>query len=121
MGYGEYFENVKGLGVLSTCDDKGNVDAAIYARPHVTEDGLIAFIMCEHLSYENIQKNSKAVYLFKEEGSGYKGKRIYLEKVKESDDQELIKKLERKKYGSSDSKKHLVYFKVTNERPLVGD
>jgi hypothetical protein len=31
----EYFENTRGTGVLSTADNEGKVDAAIYSRPHV--------------------------------------------------------------------------------------
>jgi len=39
MSISEYFENTKGTGVLATADSEGKVDAAIYARPHVMEDG----------------------------------------------------------------------------------
>ena len=35
----EYFDLKKGVGVLSTADDEGKVDAAIYARPHFMDDG----------------------------------------------------------------------------------
>jgi len=30
----DYFENTNGVGILSTADDKGKVNAAIYGRPH---------------------------------------------------------------------------------------
>ena len=35
----EFFENNRGNGVLSTADDQGRVNVAVYARPHVLEDG----------------------------------------------------------------------------------
>jgi hypothetical protein len=38
----DYFENTKGLGVLSTADNHGKVNSAIYSRPHVMEDGSLA-------------------------------------------------------------------------------
>ncbi len=38
MSLGEYFENVEGVGILSTADAEGNVDSAIYARPHVVDE-----------------------------------------------------------------------------------
>jgi hypothetical protein len=41
----EYFESKKGVGVMSTADLQGRVNAAIYARPHVMDDGTIAFII----------------------------------------------------------------------------
>ena len=43
----EYFENVKGRGVLATSDEKGMVDAAVYRTPHFMEDGTVAFIMAD--------------------------------------------------------------------------
>ena len=32
MKLDEYFENINGVGVLSTADDSGNVNAAIYGQ-----------------------------------------------------------------------------------------
>ena len=60
----EYFDTTKGLGILSTADSDGKVDAAIYARPHFMEDGTLAFIMRDRLSHHNLQSNPHAVYLF---------------------------------------------------------
>ncbi|NIS75592.1 MAG: pyridoxamine 5'-phosphate oxidase family protein, partial [Deltaproteobacteria bacterium] len=41
----EYFENTEGTGVLATADKDGRVDAAIYSRPHILDDGSAAFVM----------------------------------------------------------------------------
>ena len=41
----DYFENTAGTGVLSTADGSGKVDAAVYSRPHVLEDGCVAFFI----------------------------------------------------------------------------
>jgi hypothetical protein len=35
----EYFEKAKGYGVLATADAAGEVNAAVFARPHVMDDG----------------------------------------------------------------------------------
>ena len=51
MDHNDYFENTKGTGVLSTADDNGKVNAAIYARPHFLKDGTVAFIMRDRLSH----------------------------------------------------------------------
>ena len=124
MDLGTYFENTKGLGVLSTADSEGNVDSAIYARPHVMEDGTLALIMRDRLSHSNLQSNPKAAYLFLEEGSGYKGKRFFLTKVKEEQDAEKIASLSRKTYVNDDrvhqEAKFLVYFRIDKELPLIG-
>jgi hypothetical protein len=46
----DYFESVKGRGVLATADADGRVDAAIYATPHFIDDETIAFIMRDRLT-----------------------------------------------------------------------
>ncbi len=124
MDLGTYFENTKGLGVLSTADSEGNVDSAIYARPHVMDDGTVALIMRDRLSHSNLQSNPKAAYLFLEEGPGYKGKRFFLTKVKEEQDAEKIASLSRKTYVNDDrvhqEAKFLVYFRIDKELPLIG-
>ena len=42
MGLKEYFENTTGRGVLATADVDGNVDAAVYSRPHFIDETTIA-------------------------------------------------------------------------------
>ncbi len=124
MDLSTYFENTKGLGVLSTADSDGNVDSAIYARPHVMDDGTVALIMRDRLSHHNLQSNPKAAYLFMEEGPGYKGKRFFLTKVNEEQDAEKIASLSRKTYVGDDrvhqEAKFLVYFQIDKELPLIG-
>ena len=120
----DYFASKEGFGVLSTADAEGNVNSAIYARPHVMDDGLVAFIMRDRLSYKNITSNPRATYLFREDGPGYLGKRLYLAKVREEDDADLISSLSRRTYPSDTDRresKFLVYFKVERERSLVGN
>lgn len=124
MDLATYFENINGMGVLATSDLEGNVDVAIYARPHVIDNDTIAFSMLERLSYANIEANSKAAYLFIERGEGYTGKRLYLSKAGEETDPERVKELKRKhsKIFSPDQiNRHIVYFKVEKIRALVGD
>jgi len=124
MNLSGYFENTEGTGILATADSNGNVDIALYARPHAIDEQTVAFIMNEHLSYKNLTSNPKAAYLFLEEGTGYKGKRLYLTKIREDTNAELIDSMKRRKtekYNDSDSKKHLVYFRVDKIRVLIGE
>lgn len=121
----EYFENSKGVGVLSTADATGKVNAAIYGRPHVMDDQTVAFIAGDRLTHANLQANPSAVYLFKEEGV-YEGKRLYLTKIREEKDSPLIDEIRRRKYKDSDGKpesksKYLIFFKVDQALPLIGD
>ena len=70
MNLKEYFESKTGLGVLSTADSEGRVNSAVFARPHVLEDGKIAFIMGEKHTHSNLISNPNAAFLFKEDGKG---------------------------------------------------
>ncbi|UCD52013.1 MAG: pyridoxamine 5'-phosphate oxidase family protein [Phycisphaerales bacterium] len=120
----DYFENTEGTGVLGTADAQGNVDLAVYARPHVVDDETVAFVMSDRTSHANVTANPHAAYLFVEQGKGYKGKRLHLTKTGEETDPERVEAFRRESrkgrdYG--DKQAFLVYFKVDKTRPAVGD
>jgi hypothetical protein len=120
----EYFETTSGIGVLSTADAALRVDAAIYSRPHVMDDGTVAFIMREHLTHENLQSNPFAAYLFIEKSPGYKGLRLFLKKSREDANPELVASMTRRcldpEIDMQKGPKHLVYFAVEKILPLIG-
>jgi hypothetical protein len=124
MNVKEYFENNHGVGILSTADPDGKPNLAIYSRPHVIEDGSIAFIMLERLTHSNMQKNPHAAYLFIEaadQGGKMKGVRLYLTRLREEKNSEQLHSLRRVKYsGDADKIRYLVFFKITKVLPLVG-
>ena len=120
-----YFEETPGLGVLSTADESGIVNSAIYSRPHIMEDGSAAFIMLERLSHANLQSNPHAAFLFREKACGkekkYEGLRLHLTRTKEETDPEVIKDFCRRceeDYG--DKKRYLVTFNIDKVLPLIG-
>ncbi len=122
MSLKNYFESNRGVGVLSTADDNGKVDSAIYSRPHLIENGTVAWIMRDRLSHSNLQSNPYASFLFKEDGEGYRGKRLFLTKVGEEQNTERLQSLRRRKSAYNDGEdRFLVFFKVDKELPLVGD
>jgi hypothetical protein len=126
MSLKKYFESKKGIGVLSTADEKGKVNAALYSKPHIIDDKHVAFIMADRLTHANTTKNPRATYLFKEDGSGYKGKRLYLKRQSETEDQELIASTCKIEYAGRIceprylKKTFLVNFKVESVLPLLG-
>jgi hypothetical protein len=121
MDLKQYFETTKGVGVLATANGDGKVDAAVYARPHFSEDGTLAVIMRDRLSHLNLQSNPHATYLFIENGPGYKGKRLFLKKVREEQDTELLESLRRRQYiDEKEESKFLVFFELNKELPLIG-
>ncbi len=121
MNLRNYFESVKGRGVLATADAEGRVDAAIYATPHFIDDNTLAFIMRDRLTHHNLQSNPYAAYLFMEAGEKFAGKRLFLKKTREEQDSELLYAIRRKQYKDDESEsKFLVFFQVDKILPLIG-
>jgi hypothetical protein len=123
----EYFENVRGIGVLATADADGKVNVAIYSRPHFLsgDDAEVAFIMNDRLSHDNVDSNPHAAYLFVEETGGYVGKRLFLTKTREETDPDKIQSIRRRNLPAQcdegDAKRRfLVHFRVDGIRPLIG-
>ncbi len=124
MDLKKYFETAHGTGVLSTADSEGKVNAAIYSRPHVFDDGTIAFLMRQKLTHHNLQSNPHASFLFHESGPGYSGLRLHLKKIKEETDSPLVSKMTRGSLTPEEDRakgpKYLVHFKVEKILPLIG-
>ena len=123
MNLGEYFDKTRGSGVLATADATGKVNAAVYARPYFTDDTTAVFIMTERLTHQNLQSNPWAAYLFMEIGEGYTGKRLYLKKIKEEQNEKVVSDICRIcDYSYYDiGTSYVVYFNVVETLPLIGD
>jgi hypothetical protein len=119
-----YFDTAKGHGVLATANASGQVNLAIFGRPHVMEDGTVAFIMPHRLTHSNLQSNPQGAYLFLETGPHYKGKRLYLAKIREEQDTDLLYTIRRRTYPAEQEKQEgprfLVFFKVEKILPVIG-
>lgn len=120
----EYFEQTEGTGVMATSGADGLVNAAVYARPHILDDGSAAMVMRNRLTRKNLLENPSAAYLFIEQGPGYKGCRLYLTKTGEDADPERIRGLRRRcPTTDTDPDKtelYLAIFRVDKVLPLVG-
>lgn len=126
MDLAEYFEKTKGFGVFATADSEGKVNVAALSRPTIMDDGTAAFIMAGHLTHNNLQSNPHAAYYFVEHGGSYGGKRLYLTKVNEEENTDLIEKLRKRRYPIftikyDNESKYVVFFRVDNVLPLVAD
>ncbi|MBW6520923.1 MAG: pyridoxamine 5'-phosphate oxidase family protein [Desulfoarculaceae bacterium] len=124
MNLENYFTTTKGVGVMATSEENGVVDTAIYSRPHVQGTDEVAFIMLDRLTHQNLQTNTHANYLFLEDGHGYNGVRLFLTKLDESTDQELIATLSSRHLSPENDRlrgeKFLVRFKVNKVLKLIG-
>lgn len=121
----DYFDSNTGTCVLSSADRNGKVNSAIYSSPRVMDDGTVAFIMRERLTYRNILENPHAACMFIEHGMGYQGIRLFLAMVREDNDRELIARMTRRNLSPEQDRakgpKHLVIFRVDRILPLIGD
>ncbi len=125
MNLAEYFNKVKGLGVMATSDSEGNPNVAAISKPVVMDDETVAFIMAGHLTYRNLLLNPRAAYLFKER-EGYDGKRLYLTKIREEEGGDLIETIRKKRYPIFTTKyvnqsKYVIFFHLDKVIPLVAD
>ena len=121
----DYFESRSGICILSSADRSGKVTTAVYSAPRVLEGGSVCFIMRERLTYRNILENPHAACMYIEHGGGYQGIRLFLTKVREDNDQDLIARMTRRHLSPEEDKakgpKHLVIFRVDKILPLIGD
>ena len=125
MTLSNYFEKANGKGIIATADAKGKVGIAVYARPHFINEKTAVFIMADRLMHKNLQSNPNASYLYVEEAPGYKGKRLYLTKIKEEKNSDLVNQLRRRGCCPVDEtykqgQRFVVYFKVNKVLPLIG-
>jgi hypothetical protein len=120
----EYLEEKNGISILSTADKDGKCTTAIYSKPRIMEDNTVAFIMRERLTYHNVQNNPNAAYMFIENNSGYQGIRLFLTKIREDNDPDIIGRMTRRSLTPEEDRekgpKHLVVFRVDMILPLIG-
>lgn len=125
MNLAEYFDKMKGMGVMATADSTGNVNVAAISKPMLMDDETVAFVMAGHLTYRNLQSNPQAAYLFKEKDS-YGGKRLYMTKIREEEGGDLMETVRKKRYPIFTTKyvnesKYVVVFHLDRVLPLVAD
>lgn len=125
MDLKDYFATTSGRGVFASAGADGRVTAAIYATPHIGEDGTAAFIMRDHLTHANLQSNPYATYLFMEDLPHSRGIRLYLRKLREDSDPALLAALTRRHLTPEEDRvlgpKFVVYFMVEKVLALVGE
>lgn len=124
MNLQQYFQSVDGVGIFATADAAGKVDLAIYEKPQIVDEATIAFNMTPRLSYQNLQSNPHAAYMFIENSMGWNGKRLYLTKLSETPGPERVKELRTAGQHLTDpaqANKYYVRFSVDDLRPAVGD
>ena len=123
MNLNELFQQ-NGLAVIATADAQGNVNTAVYARPHVIDETTLVWGMTERRTYRNILQNPHASFLFKTSTPGFNGVRLALRLIKTEEEGELLEQIRRNADaavgpGTGEAIRHAAWFTVTEVRPLV--
>lgn len=120
----DYFGSRTGTCILASAGRSGQVTAAVYSAPRVLDDGTVCFLMRERLTYRNISENPHAACMFMEHSVGHEGIRLFLTKVREDNEPELIARMTRRHLSEEEDRakgpKHLVIFRVDRVLPLTG-
>lgn len=123
MDWKRYFEAAAGTGYLATANAAGEVNVAVYSRPHVIDAETVAFGMTDRLTHANLRENPHAAYAFRERG--FQGVRLYLEKVREETEGPLLDAIRTRATeivgpGTGEAVAFAVYFRIRKWLPLVG-
>lgn len=122
MDLAAYFDSTDGTGIISTADSSGRTNGAVYAKPHVLENGHIAFIMRDRLSHHNLMSNPRAHYLFVENNGKSHGIRLHLQMVEETDDAAVVERYSRRSVSPGDGERRFfVTFAIVKALQLLGD
>jgi D-lyxose ketol-isomerase len=122
----KYFNGKDGVGILSTSDDNGRVNSAIYSKPYFISENEVVFVMANRRTRNNVQVNPYASYTFLEKGSQSCGKRLHLRKIKEIIDKKKVSKFRNEnsknlEFIVEDDKSSLVHFLIEEQGPLLGN
>jgi len=77
----DYFNKQPRLGVLSTANKEGKIDAAVFGSPMMVDEKTVVMGLAENRTFAYLQENPNAVYTIMEEGRTFeewKGLRVYL-------------------------------------------
>ncbi len=123
MNLSELFTH-PGLGVMSTSSSDGNVNSAVYARPHVIDETTLAWGMTDKRTYQNLTCNRHAAFLFKTSDPGFSGVRLGLELIKTEEEGDLLETIKANTDeivgpGAGAAVTHAVWFKVIEIKPLI--
>ena len=77
----EYFNKQPRIGVLSTANKEGRVDAAVFGSPQMTDEKTVIMALGKNRTFEYLRENPNAVFIIVEQGEtimDWKGLRVYL-------------------------------------------
>ncbi len=123
----DYFNKQPRIGILSTANREGKVDAAVFGSPMMIDEKTVVMGLGQNRTFTYLQENPNAVFMIVEQGEGlmdWKGLRVYL-KMKDyatsGETLETYKKQVARATGEDAAAMihATVTFEVTEVRPLI--
>ncbi|MDK2889595.1 MAG: hypothetical protein PWR21_226 [Methanoculleus sp.] len=123
----DYFNKQPRIGILSTANKEGKVDAAIFGSPMMVDEKTVVMGLGENRTFAYLQENPNAVYTIVESGEtimDWKGLRVYLKMKEYATSGEMLDNYRKQIAGvvgeDAASTIHAsVTFEVGEVRPLV--
>jgi hypothetical protein len=113
-----------GRGIIASSDSSGNVNIAVYAKPHIVDDKTVAWGMTEGRTWKYLKENPNAAYLYMNPGQGYSGVRLKLSLKEFHESGDMLEKVKKHtaeivSAAAAEAVKHVAYFEVEEIRPLI--
>ena len=123
----ELFNRYPRIGTLSTTNNEGDVNVAIFGSPRMIDENTVVMGIGENRTFRNLERNPKAVFIVMEPGEtalDWKGARVYLEATDMETEGEFYEHMKHdiaKAWGqeAADMVHAAIRFKITEVRSLV--
>ncbi len=114
----------QGIGVMATADRLGNINTALYARPHVIDANTLVWGMTDGRTFHNISVSPRASFLFKSSGPGFGGVRLYLELLRTEEEGAMLTRIRENTdavvgTGAGRAVTHAAWFRIIETRSLI--
>ncbi|HOI13387.1 MAG TPA: pyridoxamine 5'-phosphate oxidase family protein [Methanoculleus sp.] len=123
----DYFNKQPRIGLLSTANREGKVDAAIFGSPMMVDEKTVVMGLGKNRTFEYLQENPNAIYTIVESGEtimDWKGLRVYLKMKEYATSGEMLERYRKQvaEVAGEDAAAMIhasVTFEVTELRPLI--
>ena len=123
----ELFNKKPRIGTLSTSNQKGDVNVAVFGSPQMVDENTVVMGIGKNRSYQNLKENPKAVFIVMKPGKSvaeWQGYRIYLKALAIENKGELLDQIKETLLkvagkGAANMIYAAVRFEITEVRALL--
>ena len=123
----ELFNKRPRIGALSTANQKGEVNVAVFGSPQMIDENTVVMGIGKNRSLANLRENPHAVFIVVEPGKtvmDWKGARVYLEVVRIEEEGDLFNRLVEQVRTVAGNEaaagiRAAVTFRIEGSRPII--